>query len=449
MNNKLELMWYGKDKEIKAEPRILIERPDLSNIEKDHDTSNMLIHGDNLLALKALEKEFANKIKCIYIDPPYNTGAAFEHYDDNLEHSIWLSLMRGRLLILHNLLRKDGSICVQIDATELAHLKVLMDEIFGRNNFVNIIAVKTKIAGVSGSNLGKSLQDNVEFILLYAKDINNFLLNVIPQKKEELIEYINNYKLQGKSWKYTSVVKYIDEGTYIKSFSAGNGDLIKLYRHDKVVVKSINQIAQEEFDGNINKAYYTYIDKIFRTTNAQTSIRKKVIDETKDVVSSTGFFSIEYAPIKGKNSGKSIRSYYKDNNLIAWLKDVVSWRDKKILKLDVMGNIWDDIQYNNLTKEGNVQFPNGKKPEILVKRIIEMISEEGDWVLDSFLGSGTTCAVAHKMNRKWIGIELGEQCYDQCKKRLDNVIAGEQSGISSSVNWQTGGGTSSMNWLQR
>ena len=136
MANKLELTWYGKEQEVSVEPRLLIEKPELSNTEHQPDTENMLIHGDNLLALKALESRYAGKIKCIYIDPPYNTGSAFEHYDDNLEHSQWLNLMRPRLEILKNLLAEDGSIWISIDDDEQAYLKVLCDEIFGRFNFV-------------------------------------------------------------------------------------------------------------------------------------------------------------------------------------------------------------------------------------------------------------------------------------------------------------------------
>lgn len=435
---KLELTWIGKNNQPKLEPRILIH--DSSKDYGDPNSENMLIHGDNLLALKALEQDFSGKVKCIYIDPPYNTGKAFDHYDDNLTHSIWLKLMKARLEMLKNLLSIDGGICVQIDATEMAYLKVIMDEIFGRNNFVNIISVKTKIAGVSGSNLGKSLQDNIEFILMYAKDLNCFTLNSVPQKKQELMEYIDSYAQQGKSWKYTSVIKNIDDGSYVKSFQAGNGDEIRLYKHEQFEICSVNQIARDEFGGDIRKAYYAYIDRVFRTTNAQTSIRTKVINETREF-DNKGIFSIEYIPIKGRNAGNLTRSYYKDTNLIAWLRDVVSQDGDMIFKLDNTGNLWDDIQYNNLTKEGNVQFLNGKKPESLVGRVIDMLSQPGDLVLDSFLGSGTTCAAAHKMRRKWIGIELGPHCYTHCMPRLKIVIEGtDTGGITSEVNWRGGGG---------
>ena len=440
MKNKLELTWVGKDEEIKVEPRILIEAPSRSNTGADPETQNMLIHGDNLLALKALKAKFAGQVKCIYIDPPYNTGSAFEHYDDNLEHSIWLDLMYRRLKILRNLLDDDGAIFVQIDSVEMPYLKVVVDEVFGRKNFINIVSVKAKIAGVSGSNLGKSLQDNVEYILMVAKNAESFELKFVPQKRQELTEYIENYITSGKSWKYTSVFQEIDEGEYIKSFEAGNGDEIKLYRHHNYEISSINRIANTQYNGNIRQAYGSNINRIFRTTNAQTSIRTKVIEHTQQF-NNRGIFSIEYVPTKGKNAGKLIRSYYKDKNLIAWLRDVVEIQGSSVVKLDNMGNLWDDIEYNNLTKEGDVRFPDGKKPEKLVERIIRMTTNPGDLVLDSFLGSGTTAAVAHKMGRRWIGIEMGDHAYTHCKVRLDKVIAGEDSGgITSAVDWQGGGG---------
>ncbi|MFP3089368.1 site-specific DNA-methyltransferase [Treponema sp. TIM-1] len=400
---------------------------------------NRLIFGDNLLALKALEQEFTGKVKCVYIDPPYNTGSAFEHYDDGIEHSIWLGLMRDRLELLKKLLSKDGCILVQIDANEMAYLKLIMDEIFGRPNLINVINCKTKIAGVSGSHLGNSLQDNVEYILFYAKDAYQFKLNVIPQKQQELMKYIQDMEDDGKSWKYTSVMESMDSGEYISDIIAGNGDIIRLYKHKDVIVSSIKHIADKYCKGNIRDTYYKYINKIFRTTNAQTSIRTKVIEATKNI--KNDYFSIEYIPTKGKNAGRLTRFYYKNDNLIAWLKDVVVKNGNNYIKLDNMGNLWDDIQYNNLTKEGGVQFPNGKKPEVLVSRIIDMCTGKGDLVLDSFAGSGTTGAVAHKMGRRWIMVELGEHCHTHIIPRLKKVIDGEDpGGVTEAADWKGGGG---------
>ena len=171
MSNKLELTWLGKEEQVKVEPRLLIENSELSNLDSDLETENMLIHGDNLLALKALEAKYTGQVKCIYIDPPYNIDAANEHYDDFVEHSKWLGLMRERLKLLRILLAKNGSIWIQIDDEEMAYLKVLCDEIFGRNNYVNTISVNMKnIAGVSGGGEDKRLKKNCEFIFVYAKN---------------------------------------------------------------------------------------------------------------------------------------------------------------------------------------------------------------------------------------------------------------------------------------
>jgi adenine-specific DNA-methyltransferase len=434
------LHWLTREHDLKAaanaEYRLLVE--DETYSYGDPDSGNLIVQGDNLEAFKALLPFYAGQVKCIYIDPPYNTGSAFEHYDDNMEHTIWLSMMYPRLKLLKQFLREDGAIFVQIDAEEMTYLKIIMDEIFGRNNFINIISCKAKIAGVSGSNLGKSLQDNIEFILFYAKDVQNMNIKVVPQQQVELMTYIENMEAQGKSWKYTSVLKSIDNGKFIKEFEAGNGDKIKLYVHKKYEIVSVSAIAKDIFKGDMSKAYYEFIDKIFRTTNAQTSIRTKVIENTQDLEGS--LFSIEYIPIKGKNAGKLTKFYYKDDNLVTFLKEVVVRKGKQILKSDNMGNLWTDLQYNNITKEGNVQFPNGKKPELLIQRILDMLTNPGDYVLDSFLGSGTTAAVAHKMGRKYIGVEMGEQAKTHCAVRLRKVIDGEQGGISEAVGWKGGGG---------
>ena len=200
MANKLELTWIGKDEPMNIEPRLLIERPELSNTEKDPETQNMLIHGDNLLALKALLPQYAGKIKCIYIDPPYNTGEAFDEYDDNVEHSVWLQLMRARLNLLWCLLADDGVIFVQLNDDEMNYCKVLMDEVCGRSNFINLIVVKTKnSSGASGGGEDKRLKKNVEFIICYAKP--GFDKFNESYSKVELGEYLESMKNSGKSFK--------------------------------------------------------------------------------------------------------------------------------------------------------------------------------------------------------------------------------------------------------
>lgn len=439
---KLELTWVGKYEEEKLEPRILIE--DKSKSYGDPNTENMLIHGDNLLALKALENKYTGMIKCIYIDPPYNTGAAFEHYDDNLEHSIWLGIMKKRLEILRNLLAEDGTIWIQIDDEEQAYLKVLCDEIFGRNNFVNMISVNMKnVAGVSGGGEDKKIKKNCEYVLVYAKNYDLMPLFNGPYLFTEMSELVEQYRNNGKSWHYTSVLKEAGEKILFGTTIDGDGNEIKLYKRKGVVIKSVNQIMKEESLSE-KEVYYKYGKYIFEAKDAQSSIRQRVIAAKKEYGIIDDVISIEYVPKTGKNRGKQYEQFYKGDKcrLFAWLRDISEEIDGVLYKKTLQGTYWDfTSNINNLTKEGGVEFGNGKKPEQLVSQIFEMSTQEGDLVLDSFLGSGTTAAVATKMRRKWIGIERGEQVYSHCKVRLDRVIDNaDVGGISKEVGWQGGGG---------
>ncbi len=445
MANKLELTWYGKENEPKIEPRLLIENKELSNTENDPQTENMLIHGDNLLALKALENKYAGKVKCIYIDPPYNTGSAFEHYDDNLEHSQWLSLMKPRLELLKNLLCDNGCIFLQIDDEEQAYLKVLCDEVFGRNNFVNMISVNMKnTAGASGGGEDKRLKKNCEYILIYSKNYNYFE-NFNPIfEYTEMIKVVEDYRKQNKTWHYNSILIDAGKKFYIGSTETGNGSEIKVYVRKNPIIKSIKQTMKEE-NLTEEEVYYKYSNFIFEAKDAQTSIRDRVINAKTNFKIIDDLVSIEYVPTTGKNKGKIYEQFYKGNKcrLLAWLKDIGEIRNSILYKKDLQGTYWDlTAQINNVTKEGTVIFPNGKKPEELIKRIIYMsTTNPSDLVLDSFLGSGTTAAVAHKMGRKWIGIEMGDHAYTHCKVRLDKVISGEdKGGITKAANWQGGGG---------
>jgi adenine-specific DNA-methyltransferase len=441
-NQKLELIWIGKDQQPRLEPRILIEDP--SKSFGDKNSENMLIFGDNLLALKALEQDFAGKVKCIYIDPPYNTGSAFEHYDDNLEHSTWLSLMVPRLRILRNLLSEDGSIWIQIDDEEQAYLKVLCDEIFGRKNFVNMISVNMKnTAGASGGGEDKRLKKNCEYILIYAKRYDSLPLFNAAFEYTEMYEVVEQYRKDGVNWHYTSVLVYEGEKEYVNSTIDGDGNEIKIYIRRNPIIKSIKQVMKD--DGITEKeAYYKYSNKIFEAKDAQTSIRTRIIQARKNFSITEDLLSIEYVPRSGRNKGKLYEQFYKGDKcrLFAWLRDIGEMIDGILYKKDLQGTYWNfTSSINNLTKEGGVVFPNGKKPEQLLKRILEMTSTPGDIVLDSFLGSGTTAAVAHKMGRKWIGIELGEHCHSHCLPRIKKVITGgDQGGISQSINWKGGGG---------
>ncbi len=435
---KLELTWVGKYDEKVVEPRILVE--DKSKSYGDPDSENMLIHGDNLIALQALQQNFAGKIKCIFIDPPYNTGAAFEHYDDNIEHSTWLSLMKSRLVLLHELLAECGTLFIQIDDNEQAYLKVLCDEIFGRSNFINMVSVNAKVnAGASGGGEDKRLKKNIEYILIYAKDMNNFIPFHPIYKKTELMTYIQRMKDDNKSFKYTTVLYKCENRQYYKTIKDGAGDDIIIERVLDYETKSVKQVAQIERITE-EKVYEKYYDLIMTTTNAQTSIRTRVWDATD---SENNMYIATYTPKTGKDKGtaKELIFMGKQKVLVVWLKDTTEHIKGKIYKKERVGTYWDGFSWINVTKEGGVLFPMGKKPESLIKQILEMATEPGDYVLDSFLGSGTTAATAHKLNRKWIGVELGEHAYTHCKVRMDKVIDGtDQGGISKDEGWSGGGG---------
>lgn len=450
---KLELTWIGKDDaQVPLEPRILIENPKYSYGTVEETTlpsgkpwhGNMLIHGDNLLALRSLTQQYTGEVTCIYIDPPYNTNAATPYYDDMVEHSYWLGLMRPRLEFLRQLLSEDGTIWIQINDDEQAYLKVLCDEIFGRSNFINMVSVNMKnIAGASGGGEDKRMKKNCEYILVYAKDYSKLPLFNGPYEYIEMSDLIQQYLDEGKSWKYTSVLLNPGEKEYIGSTIDGDGNEIKIFRRINVVTASISQLAKR--DGISQKeAYKKYSVSVFRTTNAQTSIRTRIIDFRKDNNIQNEYLSIEYIPKTGKNKGIIYEQFYKDDvcNLFVWLRDTSEIIEGELYKKNLQGTYWDmNAWMKNLTKEGSVQFPMGKKPEKLISQIFDMCTQLGDIILDSFLGSGTTAAVAHKMGRKYIGIELGDHAYTHCHPRLKKVTDGEdQGGITKSQNWQGGGG---------
>ena len=343
----------------------------------------MLIHGDNLLALKALEQEYAGKVKCIYIDPPYNTGSAFEHYDDGVEHSIWLNLIKPRLTILKNLLRDDGSIWISIDDNEFHYLKVLLDEVFGRRCFItNCIWQKIH----STKNDARHLSENHEYVVVYAKNPDKFIVNLLPRTDEMNKRYQNPDNDPRGPWQ--------------------SGDLV----------------ANEER----KNGYY-------------------------DVVGPKG--NVFNVP-KGKHwvyTQSRMEEMIKDKRIWFGVNGTAFPRKKRFLNEVSQGrkaNTWWDSKEvgHNQEAKREVKALNPSdifstpKPERLIQRVLTLSSNPGDLVLDSFLGSGTTAAVAHKMGRRWIGVELGEHAKTHCFPRLKAVVNGEQGGISKAVNWQGGGG---------
>ena len=385
---KLELTWIGKEKRPKLEPRILLEDQEKSYHAKHRVTDNdifdnRLIFGDNLLALKALEAEFAGRVKCVFIDPPYNTGSAFTHYDDGLEHSIWLSLMRDRLEIIRRLLSEDGSLWITIDDNEAHYLKVLCDEVFGRANFVaNIIWEKAD----SPRNSARQFSTDHDHLFIFSKN-PEWVPKRLRRTEEANSIYSNPDDDPRGPWlpgdpyanKPYSKGMYSIEGPTGRVFSPPPGRFWRI---------SEERLRELDTEGRI----------WWGPTGAARPSIKRYLSEVGDLVPRT-----------------------------LWNKN--------------------DVGSNRTSKnEMRALFPGDSsfdtpKPEKLVERVISIATNPGDLILDSFAGSGTTGAVAHKMGRRWIMVELGEHCHTHIIPRLKKVIDGEdQGGISKAVNWQGGGG---------
>ena len=421
MANKLELTWYGKDEPIRVEPRLLIENAALSNTAADPDTENMLIHGDNLLALKALESKYAGQVKCIYIDPPYNTGSAFEHYDDNIEHSIWLDLMYNRLLILRNLLADDGFFCCQIDDSEGAYLKILLDEVFGRHNYLNTFYIQVRYPNKTLAE-DSDYQKVIEQCHVYAKKRQLAKLNR-PHAEYDIAKF---------KWR-------VVEDT--------SGEVVVL-GNKRVEIFKPNQYHIEEIEPCLDGLKETWATgSLARVKASAGEFFELYLAERKEIdglgclykVEGIGEDGLGYRYISGPKKATANKGKFYSGIPIKRLEELKTGKSFKHLPVanfcDFAGN------FGNCRLEGNVDFKGGKKPESLLEMILRYYSNPGDLVLDSFLGSGTTAAVAHKMGRRYIGIEMGNHAYTHCKVRLDKVVAGEDSGgITKAQNWHGGGG---------
>jgi len=388
--------------------------------EKGDIKDDLIIKGNNLLALHSLKKRFAGKVKLIYIDPPYNTGNDEFKYNDAFNHSSWLTFMKNRLEVAKKLLKNDGVIFIQIDNREQSYLKVLCDDIFNKDNFLNMITLKAKAGGGVGQE--SFIFDICEYILIYAKDSAN-VKNYLPFIEVELGDNIKAT--------YNKILIHFGFENHIKDINGGNVGKIKVFEHKNFSIDSLGN--NQRTDEN----YYKYFEKIFRTTNPQGGLMKRVMPQ----LPKKGLVSIEYIPTKGKSAGEKYRYYFLDGSLIVWLKDsaIKNKEDKIVLKLVKNDNLWSENLHQGIANEGEVELKAGKKPEKLLERIINMSTNRGDIVMDFFAGTGTTCAVAHKMGRQYIGIEQLDYGENSAVVRLKNVINGDQTGISKSVDWKGGG----------
>lgn len=433
---RLELTWPGKEDRFNPEPRILLEDKEKSYSAPDSlmqgivermgleqkvqpTFDNMLIHGDNLLALKALEQDYAGKVKCIYIDPPFNTGNAFEHYDDGLEHSIWLSLMRDRLEILKRLLSNDGFIAIHLDDVETAYCKIIMDEVFGRNNYLNTITMTTnEPSGFKSTS--SSLFSTANYILLYAKDKSLSKIKRIYIEKQYDPAYskvIKNISEPYSNWKFENIADVI---CCEKGFSS----LKEAKKH----------LGEDYFCKLIAQYALKNADRVFRTAaiGGGAKLKRQVtISQSKINRNIVMMHPNEDVP----------NFYILNGEQILFYKNRLGLIDGELKPVQSITDVWTDISWTGIANEGKVEFKNGKKPEKLIQRILEMCTNPGDLVLDSFLGSGTTAAVAHKMGRRWIGVEMGDHVYTHCLPRLKKVINGEDAGgVTKSTGWLCGGG---------
>jgi adenine-specific DNA-methyltransferase len=405
LNTKLGLNWLGKDNRSQVEPRVLIEDHEKSFHAKHRVTErdlfdNRLLFGDNLLALRALEQEFTGRIKCIYIDPPYNTGSAYEHYDDGLEHSIWLSMMRDRLELLRRLLRKDGVIFVHIDDNEQAYLKVLMDEIFGRKNYCGqFIWEKKKKPSFLNANMGIV----TEYILAYSPDRSSsppFIGGLTTEGKKYPLNNAGN-GVQTLCFQPGCVQFRCADGVYEpRDMSEGN-----------IITKLLDRLVVE--DGRNKNAF---------RLEGEWRYSQRKLDEIVGKGDTLVISKIPFRPNHIKAGGE----------------------EKKIKNL-LSSAHYQMSTYEDSNAESEALFGRNAfdypKPEKLLLTLIGAVTSPGEWVLDSFAGSGTTGAVAHKMGRRWIMVELGEHCHTHIIPRLKKVIVGEDpGGITKSVDWKGGGG---------
>lgn len=394
---KLELTWVGKENRPRLEPRILLEDPSLSyhanhRVTEQDVFDNRLIFGDNLLALKALEQEFAGRVKCIFIDPPYNTGSAFEHYDDGVEHSLWLSLMRDRLEILHRLLTAEGSIWITLDDNEAHYMKVLCDELFGRTNFIaNVIWEKSDSPRMDA----QFFSSRHDHLLVFAKNSESFSMKRLED--DELPSHYNKVDEQGRQY-------------YLKPLRAmgGQGDSRKARPNLYYALRAPDgsDIYPKRQDG---------------TDGAWRWSQKKSEEEE---------YRIEW--VEGRNGWVPYFRIYGDTSTgrppeTIWTHQEVG--SNRTSKAEIKAIFSDSKAFDT------------PKPEKLLERIIHLSTDGGDIVLDSFAGSGTTGAVAHKMRRRWIMVELGEHCETLIAPRMKKIIDGEDFiGITESAGWEGGGG---------
>jgi len=385
----------------------------------DPQSENLLIQGDNLLALKSLLPFYRGRVKCIYADPPFNTEQAFPDYDDKLEHSQWLTMLFPALQLQRDLLASDGTLFIHIDDNELGYLLAIADEVMNRKNRVAIITFKQG-AATGHKSINPGMVSTTNFMVVYAKNKASWQPNRLftgRERDKRYGQFLVNPDAPCSQWRIT---------TLSAAFCAANGG------------KKLNDLKKElgplVLEERLNEFVISHAGQVIQSVrpdyDAVSEAAQKLID--KSIAEPNSILVLE-------RDGYSTM-YFRGGQRLIFYSGKLKEIDGVLVAGEPLTTLWDDLLSNNLHKEGGVEFPKSKKPEALLKRILELTTRPNDLVLDAYLGSGTTAAVAHKMGRQYIGIERGEHAVTKCLPRLNSVVSGDQNGVSQSIGWEGGGG---------
>lgn len=397
-----------------------------------HDGGNLLIQGDNLFALKALQPVFRQEVDLIYIDPPFNTGRDSAQYADSLDHGVWLSMFAERCALAKELVRHGGVFAAHLNTVEQPYARVLLDGLFGRDNLVSQVSwQRAPDRTLLGQGLSP-LNDCLEYILIYS---NGALRSDLPRAVKE----------EPMSWKtlrtYSRLIRMSQEREKVYEFTDSSGNNVAIYRHDWFSMEPAGV-------DNLRQAFYQswrvmapFFPLLSRLTNQQTesTFQQQLLSRMPD---RDRLYSADFVQPRGKHKGKRTR-YYLNKQVVLFLKDVAELRGNRVVRTADMSNLWtdDEVPSTGIAKEGGVALKRGKKPERLLSRLIRAFSKEGDLIMDFFAGSGTTGAVAHKLARRWIMVEASDRSFAMCRKRMEAVVTGADGrGVTRDAAWKGGGG---------
>jgi len=440
------LTWPGGDKTVlfdasgRANAVALGEQPPArlqarATVGRQSHGDNMLIRGDNLPVMAALLATYEGKVKLAYLDPPFNTDARFEHYDDALPEGLWLSMMRDRLNLVHRLLGEDGTVVVHIDFRRLASTQLLLDDVFGRDCFCSLISWQRAPERTVLGQGSTPIVTLVEYLLVYGRTAGCAGLKKRTRLVPAGLHYLKSYNL---------ILRDLGSRAPVAEVPGDRGrPPTRVWRHTGAQVERLStSLVRSQPQAAYNlwvQNHHQMVQSV--SIHPENTFQRRLLD----VMDERGFYSAEYVPSRGKRAGRKVTSLYLDGRRLIHLRDYSVVRKSEIYRWADMSNLWrvEEIGVTGTSSEGGVTMRRGKKPERLLQRVLSIASSPGDLVLDPFAGSGTTGAVAQKMGRRWIMIELGSQAESMCLPRLTRVVEGrDPSGVSSACDWKGGGGFS-------